>query len=307
MDKSNGIALAYLTAIVSGIAVFVNSFGVLTLDSTAYTLLKNALVAGVLGALCVSLGNWREFLSLNRKQVLMLLFIGVVGGGIAFALYFAGVAMTGGAVGSFLYRLLFIFAAAIGVVALREKFSWKTAAGVLAVLAGDYILLGGAALALSEGALLILAAAVLWAIEYAVAKKALENLSPTVVGAASLGIGAPVLLAILAYNGKISVLGQVSVVSFAWIAVGAAFLTIFTTLWYSALKHATLISSTAALTLGGPITALLSFALAGKALTVVQAGGFLLLAAGVIFVVGTAETVAAFYWLRERSRAIFRL
>src|SRR3989344_4255044 len=165
MGNSNGIALAYLTALVSGISVFANSFGVVTMDATAYALVKNVAVAAIIAAIALSIGSWREFLALNRKQLLMLLFVGVVGGGVAFALYFNGLAATGGAVGSFLYRLLFVFAVVIAVGALKEKFEWKIAAGAIAILAGNWLLLGDAAMSLTGGALLVLAATVLWACE----------------------------------------------------------------------------------------------------------------------------------------------
>lgn len=307
MDKSDGIALAYLTALVSGISVFANSFGVVTMDATAYTLVKNAAVAAIIAAIGLSIGNWKELLTIGRKQMLMLLFIGVIGGGAAFALYFNGLAATGGAVGSSLYRLLFVFAVIIGVGALKEKFEWKIAAGGLAIIVGNFILLGDAAISLTSGAPLVLAATALWACEYAVSKKALEGLSATTVVAARMGIGAIALLGILAWQGKIGVLGAIPAVSIGWIAVAVGFLVLFTTLWYSALKRTTLISATAALALGGPISAFLSFAFAGKALAPVSMLGFLLIAAGAVFVVGAAETAAAFMWMRERSRALFKL
>ena len=307
MGNSNGIALAYLTALVSGISVFANSFGVVTMDATAYTLVKNVAVAAIIAAIALSIGSWREVLALNRKQVLMLLFVGVIGGGAAFALYFNGLAATGGAVGSFLYRLLFVFAVVIAVGALKEKFEWKIAAGVLAVLAGNLLLLGDAALSLGEGVLLVLAATALWACEYAVSKKALEGLSATTAVAARMGIGAVVLLSILAWQGKAGALGAVPAASFGWIALAVGFLVLFTTLWYSALKRTTLISATAALSLGGPISALLAVVFAGKALAPVSLLGFLLIAAGAVFVVGAAETAAAAYWLGERGKSLFRL
>ncbi|VVC00060.1 EamA-like transporter family protein [uncultured archaeon] len=307
MEKSDGIMLAYLTAIVSGISVFANSFGVVTMDATAYTFVKNMMVAAILAAVALSLGSWKEILSLNRKQLLMLAFIGVIGGGVAFALYFNGLAAIGGTAGSFLYRLLFIFAAVIAVGALKEKFSWNVAAGAVAMLAGNWLLLGGAAISISEGALLVLAATALWAAEYAVSKKALENLSPATVASARMGIGAVVLLGIIAWQGKLSALGAIPAASLPWIAIATGFLVLFTTLWYSALKRASLISATAAFTIGGPVSALLSFALAGKALAASSAFGFLLIAAGVVFAVGAAQTAAALYAAREKARALFRL
>lgn len=307
MDKSNGIALAYLTALVSGISVFANSFGVVTMDATAYALVKNVAVAAVLAAVALSLGSFREVLALNRKQLLMLLFVGVIGGGVAFALYFNGLAETGGAAGSFLYRLLFVFAVVIAVGALKEKFDWRIAAGVMAILVGNWLLLGDAAVSISSGVLLVLAATALWACEYAVSKKALEGLSVTTVAAARMGIGAVVLLGILSWQGKVGALGAISSASLLWIAVAVGFLVLFATLWYSALKRTTLISATAALALGGPISAVLAFVFAGKALAPISMLGFLLIAAGAVFVVGAAETAAAFLWMREKSRALFRL
>ncbi|MFA6489169.1 MAG: EamA family transporter [Candidatus Micrarchaeia archaeon] len=308
MENANGkgIALAYLTALVSGISVFANSFGVITLDSTAYTLVKNVLVAAVLAAIALSLGSWREVLSLDRRQKLMLAFSGVVGGGVAFALFFSGLSMISGAEGSFIYRLLFVFAAIIGVFALKEKFSWNVAAGALAIIAGNFLLLGNAALTFSTGAALVLAASALWAMEYAVSKKALENLAPTTVAGARMGIGAIVLFGILVWQGKVSALGAISAESLVWIAIATGLLTLFTTLWYSALKSTSLISATAAFTLGGPISALLSLAFAGKSLAPIQAAGFLLLAAGAIFVVGAANTIATGRYLKEKALSKLR-
>lgn len=287
--KEKGIALALLTAFVSGFSVFVNGFGVVSLDPVAYTFLKNLLVAGILAAVCLLLGNWREFLQLDRRQALQLGFIGTIGGGVAFALFFSGLSRVSGAVGSFIYRLLFIFAVVIATIWLKEKINWKVIAGGLAILAGNFLLLGPAKLALSEGMLLVLAATILWAAEYAASKKALENLSPTTVAGARLGLGSIVLLGILTYQNNVGVLFQMKPESLLWIAVATAFLTLFVTFWYSALKLTSLTAATAALTLGGPISAILSLAI-GKPLTATQAGGFFVLALGAIFVLAASQT-----------------
>ena len=300
MDSQKGLALAYLTALVSGISVFVNGYGVLSMDATAYTLLKNLLVALVLISLAFTLNRAREFLTLTKKQSLLLLLSGIIGGGIAFALFFSGLPLLSGPASSFLYRLLFIFSIGTGILLLREKFNWKIAAGALGILLGNFLLLGGTSLALSTGLLLVLSASALWALEYAISKMALENLSPITVSSARMGIGAAVLLLILALQGKTGALFSIEPASIGWIAVAAGLLTLFTTLWYSALKHAPLISCTAILTLGGPISALLSFSLAGKALSLQSAAGFLLIATGVIFAVGISQTLLAFNWLAAR-------
>jgi len=300
MDSQKGLALAYLAALVSGISVFVNSFGVLSMDPAAYTFLKNALVAIILVSIGLMLKSHREFLSLTRKQLLLLALSGIIGGGIAFVLYFSGLALLAGSVSSFLYRLVFIFSIGTGILLLKERFDWRVALGALAVLAGNFILLGGAPLSLSNGVLLVLAASALWALEYAISKLALQSLSPISVASARMGIGALVILSILAFQGKASLLLSLSPASLGWIAVAVGLLTLFTTLWYSALKHAPLISCAAILTLGGPLSALLSFALAGKPLALQTAAGFFLIAAGVVFTVGLGESLLAFRWIRLR-------
>jgi drug/metabolite transporter (DMT)-like permease len=299
--KEEGIALAYLTALVSGISVFANSFGVVTLDSTAYTFIKNLLVAAILAALGIWLGNMKEIFLLDGRQKLMLAFCGILGGGIAFALFFAGLAMISGAEGSFYYRLLFLFSLAIGTFALKEKADWNVVAGAIAIIIGNFLLLGSASLSLSAGALLVLAASLLWAAEYAVSKKALEKLSPTTVAGARMGIGAAVLLGILGWQGKIGALFAIPPQSVLWIAVATGLLTLFVTLWYSALKKTSLISATAALTLGGPISAFLSLAFAGKALSPLSAAGFLLIAFGAVLAVGASETLVALGYFKKKA------
>ena len=154
--------------------------------------------------------------------------------------------------------------------------------------------------------MLVLAATALWAAEYAFSKKALEGLSATTVASARMGLGSLVLLAILAAQGKAGALSGITPASLGWIALATGLLALFTTLWYSALKNASLSSATAALVLGGPISAFMGFALAGKALTLLQAGGLLLLVACAIFAVGAGQTLLAARWARERVSAIIR-
>jgi drug/metabolite transporter (DMT)-like permease len=300
MGSNKGLVLAYLTALVSGISVFVNSFGVLSMDATAYTFVKNAAVAAILVAIAIGIGKQHELRNLSRKQAGLLALSGIIGGGIAFALFFSGLALLAGPVSSFLYRLLFVFAIGAGVLLLKERIDWRIITGAAAVIAGNFLLLGNASLSLSAGVLLVLAATALWALEYAISKMALASLSPITVASARMGIGAFVLLGILFAQGKAGAMLAIDASALGWVAVAVVLLTLFTTLWYSALKNAPLITCAAILTLGGPISALLSFALAGKALSLQMAAGFALIAVGVIFAVGISETLAAAAWLAQK-------
>ncbi|MEM4348365.1 MAG: DMT family transporter [Candidatus Anstonellaceae archaeon] len=305
---SNGVALAYLAALVSGISVFVNSFGVVSMDATSYAFVRNLLVASILASLCILWGRWKEFLLLDIKQLLMLLFVGLFGGGVAFALFFSGLSSISGAEGSFIFRLLFIFSIIAAVVLFKEKINWKIALGAFSVILGNFLLLGPSSpLSYSTGSLLVLAATIIWAFEYALSKKLTATLSPLSVAAARMGIGALLLLAVVLTQGKADSLLDISPSSLGWIAISVGFLTLFVTLWYSALASTSLIFATAALTLGGPISALFSFAFAGKALLPLQAAGFLLLAFGAVVSIGAAETLSAAYWVKQKAKAVLRL
>jgi len=300
MEKEKGIVLAYLTALISGISVFVNSIGVLSIDPIAYTFIRNFLVALVLVSFGIFIGNWKEINKLQKKELLLLFAVGIIGGGIAFALFFTGLSQIAGAYGSFIYRLLFLFAAVIGFFAFKEKITATTLGGVLIVLIGNIILLGPEKITVSLGALMVLAATVLWAIEYSISKKLLEGLSPLTVGSFRMGIGGIVLLGLLLYQGKFDLIFNISPSSISWILISTALLSIFITLWYSALKHTTLTASSAALTLGGPISAVLSFIFAAKTFTLMQATGLLLLAVGTIFIIGITETFQTLYWVKRK-------
>ncbi|MCX8196870.1 MAG: DMT family transporter [Candidatus Micrarchaeota archaeon] len=302
----SGIALAYLAALVSGISVFVNSIGVVSMDPLSYTFLRNLLVAGVLGSIGLMLGKIKEFSLLDARQTLMLLFVGLVGGGIAFALFFSGLSTISGAEGSFLFRLLFIISIVLAVVFFKEQINWKIVTGAAAVIIGNFLILGSSQLSFSVGSLLVLLATILWALEYTASKKLLQTLSPISVASFRMGFGSLFLLGLLVWQGKISAVFEVSSSSLLWIAISTGLLTLFVTLWYSALAKTSLIYATAALTLGGPISALLSFLFVGKALLPLHAFGLLLLAAGVIYAVGVAETISAFSWMKDKALLVLR-
>jgi uncharacterized membrane protein len=83
MKKGTYLALA--TALISGVSVYVNSFGVKQVpDPLVFTTAKNLLVAVGLAALLLLPGAWRELHALARNQWLALLSLGLVGGSCSF-------------------------------------------------------------------------------------------------------------------------------------------------------------------------------------------------------------------------------
>ncbi len=177
MDR--GILFALLTALISGISVFVNGFAVTLTDPSLYALLKNA---GALMFLASSVFLFKEFhlfRKLSKKDLLYLVMIGVVGGSIPFLLFFEGLSLGGPAASSFVYRSIFIFAGIFGYFLLREKPEKNDLIAGAAILAGNFLLVND--LSFGTGQLLVLAATVLWALEYTISRKILKQLEPKVV------------------------------------------------------------------------------------------------------------------------------
>src|SRR3989338_8794652 len=97
IENRKGLMLVFFTAIISGFSIFVNSFGVKGFDSSVFTFSKNAVVAILLFAIILGLGNFSELKTLKKRQRLQLAAIGLIGGSVPFLLYFKGLQMAAGA------------------------------------------------------------------------------------------------------------------------------------------------------------------------------------------------------------------
>ncbi len=300
--RDKGILFAFATALISGIAVFINSLGVSVGDPFVYTMLKNSVVGLFLVSAVLMLGDWKRLLSLDRSQAAKLFAVGIVGGGIPFLFFFYGLSVATAASASFFYRLLFVLAAVIGMAFFRERLAKQSVAGAALALAGSYLIAGDIAFGIGE--LFVLAAAAFWAVEYAVSKKLLEELPIKLVTCSRMVVGSFVLLLFLALTGRMELVFSVSALQWEWVLVSSAFLTLFVFSWYSALKHAPLSSAAAALTLGGPVTSLLAVAFLGNVLVPSEALGLLLMASGLLVFVGLRSVAGSLALLYEKVKSV---
>ena len=124
-------------ALISGFSVVYNASAVKGADPVAFTTLKNAMAAVAVLAVALAIGSWPLFAKLKRGQWLKLLTIAVVGGSIPFALFFIGLSLaSSGGMASFIYRILFFFAAGFAAVFLKEKINITRWLGLIAVICG---------------------------------------------------------------------------------------------------------------------------------------------------------------------------
>jgi drug/metabolite transporter (DMT)-like permease len=284
--RRDGLLLALVTAGISGVAVFLNSYGVRAVgDPGAYTTAKN-LVAAVVLAAVVAVGG-RRGARLTRpttgRQWFGLGVVGVVGGTIPFLLFFEGLARATSTQAAFLHKTLVLWVAVLAVVVLGETLSrWHwLAIGLL--LVGQAGLGGGVTTMLGAGEALVLAATLLWSVEVVVAKRLLGDLSSWTVGVARMGLGSALLVSWLLVRGEASALLSMSTEQWGWVLLTGVVLAGYVGTWFAALARAQAVDVTAVLVVGALVTAGLSTAVQGTPL-VPQLGWLLLVLGGTVLV-----------------------
>ncbi|MCB9359617.1 DMT family transporter [Candidatus Woesearchaeota archaeon] len=282
---NKGVLLVLLTAIVSGVSIFLNRFGVSGMDSTIFTFSKNILVALFLAGVMLAFNQWDNIKKLTSKQWWSLVLVGLVGGSIPFVLFFAGLKMTTGAAGSFVHKLMFIFVAILAFMFLKEKMSWKMIVPALLLVIGNYYMLNLSGLEMSFGLGLVLIATLFWAVENVISKRLLREMEGNVVAFGRMFFGSIFIFAYILFSGKVSVFSSLGMGELGWIAITSLLLLAYVMTWYNGLKSVSVSTATCILLLGSPITTLLSLFFSGASVTLLQASGLIMVVLGVISLV----------------------
>jgi drug/metabolite transporter (DMT)-like permease len=293
-----GLWLALAASVVSGVAVFLNGYAVKHVHATptAYTTAKNMTAALALAVVAVWGGRRARPAaapSWHRPGTwIALAYIGLVGGGLAFALFFEGLALTSSTTAAFVQKSLVIWVVAMAVPLLGERVGPVQAAAI-ALLVGGGVALGAGhgGLRTGEGPLLVLGATLLWAVEVVVAKRALLSIPAQTVGLTRMAVGATTLLVWLAATGRLSQLAHLDRSGWAWVLLTGALLAMYVGIWFAALARGRAVDVTAVLVFAAFVTAALSVGVQGIALP--HAWGLILVA------LGTATTAAM--WRRDRT------
>ena len=266
-----GVGLALCTALISGVAIFVNSYAVQRFDSpTVYTTAKNLVAAVLLGLLLFAAtraGSPEGFTPpTTTSQRVRLVVVGVVGGGIAFVLFFEGLVRATSSDAAFGHKTLVVWVAILAVVFLHERLGWPHILAIAFIIAGQIVLTNDlSTFSLGSGESLVLGATMIWAIEVVIAKRLLDDLSPLTVGVARLGIGLVVLVGWLVLDGQIGSLLGGAPTQWAWALLTGTILTAYVATWYAALARAQAVDVTAVLVLGAVVTAGLNTVVKGVA------------------------------------------
>jgi drug/metabolite transporter (DMT)-like permease len=285
------VKYAFGAAVISGLSVFVNGYGVRAVhDATVYTTAKNLVAALVLGLLALVLAG-RAPRPRTGRQYAGLAAIAVVGGSVPFVLFFEGLARASSTHAAFVQKTLVVWVAVLAVPLLGERLRALHVAAMALIVGGLVVLDGGLrGLRFGDGEVLILAATLLWAVEVILAKRVLRDLAPRTVAVSRMGGGVVILLAWLAVTGRLGTLVHLDAQGWTWSLATGILLAGYVATWFTALSRAGAIDVTAVLSVGAVITALLALAVKGTPLPSVA--GLVLLAAGAALVAVRRRQVA---------------
>ncbi len=298
-----GLLLALGAALISGIAVFVNSYGVKEFaDATVYTTAKNSVAAVVLIAMCalamVRRNSAAVAIPARRSQLLALGAIAIVGGSVPFVLFFEGLAQaTSGPVqAQFINKTLVIWVALLAVSVLGERVGALQVGALALLVVGQAALSGGVGSAFTphfgRGELMIFAATLMWAVEVVLARALLRSVSSWTVALGRMVLGSTLLILWVVVTGKGSQLVGMDAHQWVWVAATGVLLAGYVATWLAALAAAPAVNVTAVLVAAVPVTALLQAIVRHTALSP-QLGGLALVVAGCLLVVATMVPLRA--------------
>ncbi|HVC26280.1 MAG TPA: EamA family transporter [Acidimicrobiales bacterium] len=264
-----GAVLAGATAVVSGVSVFVNGSGVRALPNPAlYTTAKNLVAAALLGVAAVAIPAWRGAPAAARARPTSrlgraaraagLAYVAAIGGGVAFVLFFTGLARTSAEPAAFVHDTIVIFVGALAWIALRERVAAWNLVAMVALVGGQALVSGGIGRVTGAGGLmLVLAATLLWAVEVVVVKRLLSYVSPGRLALLRMGGGSVLLVGYLGVDHELGALAALSGREVAWVLATGALLACYVGTWFTALARGRAVDVTSVLAGGVVVTAAL--------------------------------------------------
>ena len=284
---STGMLLAAVTGVISGVSIFVNTYAVKQVaDAATFTMLKNGVAAAFLLLVALAVTRRREVERIDRRSWMTVGVIGLFGGGLAFLLFFTGLAAASAPSAAFIHKTLFVWVALLAVPFLGERLGMIQVAALGILLLGQFLIAPPNGVSWGAGETMIAAATVIWAAEAVLARRLLATVPPSVLGAGRLGIGLVVLGGYVVVTGRLGGALALEPAQWAWVLGTGALLAGYVATWFAALRLAPASVVTAVLVIGAPITALLAVMSGGSLPTPVQSGGYVLIALAAVAVAG---------------------
>lgn len=256
-----GIYLSLVTTLISGVAIFINKFAVSAIQPPlVFTTVKNLGVGFLIISILLIFRKWKLIKKINRRELIYLISIGIVGGTIPFYLYFTGLTQIPAVNAAIIHKTLVIWVALLAIPLLKERMSPLQIFAVLLLFGSNIIVGGFQGFTFLEGEFLILIATIFWAVENILAKKILPTVDPDIVTTARMGFGSLILLAASAITAPSALFSPLSLNSMQWFFMTITIVTLlgYVMTWYRALKYAPATTVTSILVSSTLVTNVLS-------------------------------------------------
>ena len=256
-----GTLLVLFTAFISGFAIFANKIFVVNLDPTVFTAIRAVIIGLVFLALSLIFNSWnkKENKKINWKYLLL---IGLIGGGLAFLLFFNGLKLTTAGRAGFLHKTLPFYVILFSIIFLKEKIKkihWYS----LLIMFMGIILVTISCVPAGEiwknpqlGDALVIFATILWAAENVIAKKAMiKGEHNFVVCFARMFFGSVFLFGVVLLTGKINLLFNLNLIQWFYILISTFILFLYVLTYFWAIKYIN-VSKAATILLISPVITL---------------------------------------------------
>lgn len=292
-----GTILALLTAVISGFAIPVNKIFVVDLDPIVFTAVR-AVIVGVVFLLLsfATRGFSKESLGSNWKYLLL---IAVIGGALAFLLFFTGLKFTTGGRAAFLHKTLPLYVAIFAFIFLRERIPKKQIYALIIMLIGTVVLfsvqINPAELWMNPqwGDMLVIGATILWALENVIARRAMINGERNfVVSFARMFFGGVILFGVVSLTGKFDLLLLLTAQQWTNIFVSVVILFGYVLFWYWSIRYINVSKASTLLLLAPVVSLTLGVWWFNEPIPAVQLLGSALILIGAYFVVGIKSRFA---------------
>ena len=288
--ESAGTVLAIFTAIISGFAIIANKIFIVNLDPTIFTSIR-ALIIGIIFFVIGSFQYKFDYKKFKKVNWGYLILIGLIGGGLAFLLFFSGLKFTTSGRAAFIQKTLPLYVTILAVLFLKEKVTKKQSLALLIMIIGLWILMYSQITPSilwenpSYGDMLILLATILWAIENVIAKRVMiEGESNFIVTFSRMFIGGIFLLLSIPLLGKIDLLFTLSISQVTNITISTIILLGYVLFWYWSLKFINVSKAATILLLAPVVTLILGIAMLNEPVSIIQLLGSVIILVGAYFV-----------------------
>ena len=294
-----GTMLAVFAAVISGIAIPINKIFVVDIDPSVFTAIRAVMVGLVFLLISFAThGVSRKHLKQDWKYLAI---IAVIGGALAFLLFFNGLKLTTAGRAAFLHKTLPIYAAIFAFIFLKEKITRKQLYAFALMFIGLLVIVASqikpADLWMNPqlGDALVIGATVLWALENVVARKVMKDGSGNfIVSFARMFFGGLILFGAALLTNKMGILFSLTAQQWNNIFVSVAVLFGYVLFWYWSLRHINVSKASILLLISPVVSLVVGNVWLKEPLPAVQLMGCMLILVGAYFVAGLkSETQTA--------------